>query len=1238
MTFDDGLRSPHVGLSLLEILQLPTSALLGVNVGAADSLEAVGIRTVFDLGTSALFAQAVTADGLAAAGLGDIPRDLLNDTVAEIEVAAVPSLPLSALRALTTQAATDLQAALDVQTIKELANWPPRVIAHAMVGEAAGTRLQDVEDAAADKLRPQLGEYPTERVYFNKLVMLGMPDPSSATALSDPLSLDAIVDQPLGFGKPAIGGLAIYAQSWFAQGITLGQMVHSLALAPGEATRIAVVDWSRRSRAASTESIDETERLNNSMDHSRAISEVQNAVANEMQSGGSMSSGWAHSESDADNSSLSIGGGLAGASAYVTGVLGFGGGSSNTHQESDTSFGARSASWSVGSRSVMAGMSQHVNDRTEQHASSVRNRRASAVREVSQSEHEQVSTRVVANYNHMHALTVQYYEVVQIYRAVTELHEFKRVIFVPFSLLDFTKPNADSVVSRFRGALLAGALTPRARALLLDVEGSIEVRAAVRVDAPIVMTGAINIGAINTNALAGATASSAGTGGGTQPTSTPAQPAIRKVARPGPMVELLPGDATLVSLSFEEAAIDRVRVEEDGVTAAASTFYVPPNTDQVDFTGNVALRRVTSVHVATSDGHEGSGTLFVRYQTRGRQFSFSIPIELGSGTRMQRVAYFAADAADRRAELMAHLQANRGYYTQVVLRNLDSASLIMLLSAVSWLGKPLADQIEPNPIAVTGNYLVLGAPAEDGDDSGLGTAQQTWGELLRDRDIVLGRKDKRIIPIPTGGVFAEAVLGRSNSAEKLDITRFWNWQDSPIPLQPTEIAPIVAGSRVQQETLTPGQFGPPVVNVMTPTSLPDPAGVSAALGALANGSMFRDMSGLAGTQAAAQAASAGTLAAATDAGRIASENYRTATQQATEMGKAAAEMWKVLKTSGNGSGNARTGGPGSAGISGDGARVNQGRDMDRRGVTDAAAPSQSGGTAPRVTSVPSPEFRAAGGGSSSREVAYSDEAVAASPYLLGSTAGGLSAAATSANVAAAGFLTPVTAIGNAVSTVAALASEWFVIALIEHEAKSAGLILPANLELVPMRYHDNHVEFTPLYSAWTNSAQHIYINLELLQKTFAASSEEGDDELETERKAREAQRNTRAAALLTIRHELAHVAQFVINGTHPGSYEKMIEFEREAYTKDADWLAANQTFLVTTIGVTSEFVNLLAADCSGKATKFQGWKTLTTESERKAALIHNKNQLNESDPFLPATLHNKPNYDLPDLYKTKPPP
>jgi hypothetical protein len=45
------------------------------------------------------------------------------------------------------------------------------------------------------------------------------------------------------------------------------------------------------------------------------------------------------------------------------------------------------------------------------------------------------------------------------------------------------------------------------------------------------------------------------------------------------------------------------------------------------------------------------------------------------------------------------------------------------------------------------------------------------------------------IALPTRGVLGEAVLGNSPSAEKIDLTRFWNWQDSPSDTAPS-IQPV----------------------------------------------------------------------------------------------------------------------------------------------------------------------------------------------------------------------------------------------------------------------------------------------------------------------------------------------------------------------------------------------------------------------------------------------------------------
>ena len=102
----------------------------------------------------------------------------------------------------------------------------------------------------------------------------------------------------------------------------------------------------------------------------------------------------------------------------------------------------------------------------------MRNRRASVVREVSQSEHEQISTRVVTNYNHMHALSVHYYEVVQAFRTTTQLERAERCLFVPMQLVDFSDA---ALINRWRLVLATAALTERTRRQLTVEYGVVEI-------------------------------------------------------------------------------------------------------------------------------------------------------------------------------------------------------------------------------------------------------------------------------------------------------------------------------------------------------------------------------------------------------------------------------------------------------------------------------------------------------------------------------------------------------------------------------------------------------------------------------------------------------------------------------------------------------------------------------------------------------------------------------------------
>lgn len=166
---------------------------------------------------------------------------------------------------------------------------------------------------------------------------------------------------------------------------------------------------------------------------------------------------------------------------------------------------------------------------------------------------------------------------------------------------------------------------------------------------------------------------------------------------------------------------------------------------------------------------------------------------------------------------------------------------------------PLTEFIDPNPFAITGNTLafrmrkpsadvaartlVTGTPLREVAEFVDGLAEFVKNEVEKRQAVT------RDLFLPTSGVFAEALLGRANASEKLDVTRFFNWQDSPIPHLAPAIAQLAAGSRAQEELdgtspTVPGS----VLNIVNPGAFPDPTGLSAILAAIQNGNIFRDMS------------------------------------------------------------------------------------------------------------------------------------------------------------------------------------------------------------------------------------------------------------------------------------------------------------------------------------------------------------------------------------------------------------
>lgn len=109
------------------------------------------------------------------------------------------------------------------------------------------------------------------------------------------------------------------------------------------------------------------------------------------------------------------------------------------------------------------------------------------------------------------------------------------------------------------------------------------------------------------------------------------------------------------------------------------------------------------------------------------------------------------------------------------------------------------------------------------------------------------------VSLPTGGMFAEAVMGSCNACEQIDDSRFWRWEESSIDEPPAIEAASTVTRRTEPPDTRPTPFPAPIVTIQNAPAAPDPADVGVAHDALGKQS-FADITGPAGTQMNAAAA------------------------------------------------------------------------------------------------------------------------------------------------------------------------------------------------------------------------------------------------------------------------------------------------------------------------------------------------------------------------------------------------
>ena len=750
-----------------------------------------------------------------------------------------------------------------------------------------------------------------------------------------------------GFSAPAVGSIMQFSQKWVPQGLSLGQLLHSTTLAPGESTKVAVVDWSRRTSGQRQETASQREQTQASMTQNRSISEVQDATATELQRGRSHVSSRSTTTQRGSTNQGGINLGL------------FSSGGSSSRGVSTSTSSSTAVKSSMGRRDVHAETTQKIKNSTQQHASSSRTRRATVVRETEQEESEEVRTRILTNHNHMHALNVHYYEVVQIFRVEIAPEDAKPVLFVPFEPLDFS--NRTSIL-KHRHALKRAALDGTTHYLLdiiaateeddytpysqdsrnrrIIIEGTSDDQSTTY---ELTVTGTLE--PIDGETVDGLDVTWNDADDATQTTASGRVKGGADGFRfSGEIEEFSLGDESVATVYVDgverEGSIEHDRtLVIDASDTSGSTDYVFEAGGGIEQVDGKQLPPGVFVSAGSQDSvWENTATGSVSTGADG--FVFFGPVENLEIDDPSAVTVYL-DGEEWRAtseftELVQRLQENRIYYSQAVWEAMDPPELAVMLDDYDVNGRAAAEFVDPVPEATHGNLvafpLSLPGSVEKADDRR--SARLTaWWEDWRERNfnpdnVKPGDIERDLVPLPTGGVHGESILGRANGAEKLDITRFWDWQESPIPQQAPQVAPIQTGSRAGDQDLTDQGFDSPIVQMQQPQDLPDPTGVGAVLDTVSQ-NMFRDMSGMEAAAGLAQTTGQISGEGARHAADTAAQTFETASKARLKQTQTIADLVESLASKGANSAE-------NAGNSSYGAMHNEAKKMDGSRTTKDA--------------------------------------------------------------------------------------------------------------------------------------------------------------------------------------------------------------------------------------------------------------------------------------------------------------
>lgn len=719
----------------------------------------------------------------------------------------------------------------------------------------------------------------------------------------------------------AHGHILHFKQKWKADGYSLGDLLYSLPLAPCQEKQIAILDWDRNERAGRSENQNVYESIEAQISRDRDISEIINSSFTE------------NINARSTNSTSSTSGGVgAGVGGFIYGIaFGIAGGVSHSGASSTSTASQSSA------RNLAAGSFNRLQDSISQSASSVRGQRSTVIQTVGQNENLNVMTEVIRNNNHCHAMTVEYFEVLRHYAIEQELADVQECLYVPLPMSHFDHAK----VLRWNNTLrrgIRGAKLQRG----FDAIERIETNYA-NADFPVGSYCDENIEEFSGHFTI--------TFDFKRPYIKTIEEATKteeydlSIPFPwffGRMVFHLEREVPLTEAEkdaiFEEQyapAIVRSFIETlqiDGIADNGSEVkldldytilsnYRKGAPLQVSIASrslqNITRRQIKHLRfrantTVTSASKIILRTAYLHYRTAHMNGSIlrndRINNDIMNTLQIQSIfaivtvtdaalLYTPMNAAEQRnprkedreaaAALIAFLNEHLEMSHKLIWGSMDGSRLFGLLDgyiAPNSGGRSVASVVENKIMGIVGNNLILKVVPGERLDPVFKSVED-----LMEFYHPTTKPDPFRISVPTKGVYAESVMGRCNSCEEIDDSRHWRFEDAPCGSKPTAIGTVSTDSRRSDPgNLQVKDLPTSIIAMQNAPSAPDPTGLGAAFSLLGKGDAFKDMTGLAGTQANTIKALETTSKSVTDLAKIAADIQK---QQAMQK-----DIGKTLKT------------------------------------------------------------------------------------------------------------------------------------------------------------------------------------------------------------------------------------------------------------------------------------------------------------------------------------------------------